>query len=181
MNLLKVVGRCSIAMVASMALISCGSDDDSNDTVTIEVTQNDVNVVSTTWESGITGDQYGAAVSISHGGSGLTSAETNRDVYSNQALADDIKPGTIITKRTYKRNTDGSNSDLLATFAMVKREAGYWAEGGDWEYFRMPFNASTDYSAQPNGSLAGADASGKLEGCKGCHASATGSDFSFVK
>lgn len=183
MNLLKTVSRCTLAMVASMAIVSCSSDDDDSTTIPemVVVTQNDVDVVSTSWKSGITADEYGSAVSIPHGGSGLTSAETNRDVYSNQPLASAIVPGTIITKRTYKRNTDGSNGDLLATFAMVKREAGFWAEGGDWEYFKMPFNASTDYSAQPNGNLAGAEASGKLDGCKGCHTNAPGGNLLFVK
>lgn len=182
MNLLKTVGRCTFAMVVSMSLFSCSSDDDSNDNnVTVMVTQSDVDMISTSWKAGITGDEYGAAVSISHGDPTLSSAETNRDVYANQALSGDIMPGTVITKRTYKRNADGSNGDLQATFAMIKREAGFWAEGGDWEYFKMPFNASTDYSTQPNGNLAGAEASGKLDGCKGCHANASGSDFLFVK
>lgn len=181
MNLLKLVGRCTLAMAASMALVSCSSDDDSSSTTQVEVTQTDVDAISTSWKSGITGDEYGSAVSIPHGGANLTSAETNRDVYANQVLADDVKPGTVITKRTYKRNADGSNGDLLATFAMIKREAGYWAEGGDWEYFKMPFSASTDYSAQPNGNLAGAEASGKLDGCKGCHTNASGGDYLFVK
>ncbi len=181
MNLLKVIGRCTLAMVASVALISCSDDDDDGVIEQIEITQSDVNAISTTWKLGITGDEYGAAVSISHGDPMLTSAETNRDVYANQVLTDDVEPGTVITKRTYKRNSDGSNGDLQATFAMVKRESGYWAEGGDWEYFKMPLNASTDYSAEPNGNLAGAEASGKLEGCKGCHANAVGGDFLFVK
>lgn len=184
MNLLKFASRCTVAILASAALLSCSSDDDSESTtpqVMVEVNQSDVNAVTTVWETAITGNQYGATVSIPHGGMNLTSAETNRDVYASQPIANDIEPGTIITKRTYKRNTDGSNGDLLATFAMVKREAGFWAEGGDWEYFKMPFNASTDYSAEPNGNLAGAEASGKLDGCKGCHTNAPGGNFLFVK
>lgn len=167
------------AIALSLALASCG-DDDSGDSK-VNISQSDVDESTIVWELGITGDQYGASVSIPHGGMNLTSAETNRDVYGNQPLSDDIEPGTIVTKRTYLRNSDGSNGDLLATFAMVKRESGFWGDGNDWEYYMMPFNAGTDYAVEVNGNIASAANSGKLESCNACHSNGTGTNYLFVK
>ena len=124
--------------------------------------------------------------SFAHGGpDGTTGDQTNRDMYSD--LADPktgtITEGTIITKRTFVRNTDGSSGDLYVTFAMIKREADYWPEGGDWEYVKMPYDANVDYTANPNGMLPSeGDADrGKLAGCQTCHAQAEGNDFLYSR
>lgn len=169
----------TVVVLSSILLISCGNDDDS--TASVETDQDRVNKSTMVWEERITGDKYGADVSIPHGGDSLTFDETNRDVYATQANSASIEVGTVITKRIYKKNTDGSNGDLLTTFAMIKRELGFWTDGGDWEYFAMPNNGSTDYTSMPNGELANAAKSGKVSGCMGCHSKATGGDFLFLK
>lgn len=169
----------SVLVLSAFLLISCGSDDDSSSNV--ETDQDRIDKSTMVWEKAITGDKYGADVSIPHGGESLTFDETNRDVYSTQANSDAVEVGTVITKRTYKKNTDGINGDLLTTFAMIKREVGFWTDGGDWEYFAMPNNGSTDYTSMPNGELANAAKSGKVSGCMGCHSKAPGGNFLFLK
>jgi len=78
--------------------------------------------------------------------------------------------------------TDGSKGMLQVTFAMAKREAGYYPEGGDWEYVMMPNNTGNDFNTQPNGALPDAsntDMRGKLAMCVACHTAQ--SDFLFVR
>jgi hypothetical protein len=48
---------------------------------------------------------------------------------------------------------DGSKGMLQVTFAMIKREEGYYPLGGDFEYVMMPNDGSNDYEVNPNGML----------------------------
>jgi mono/diheme cytochrome c family protein len=149
----------------------------------IKTAQADIDNSVTVFEKNITGDKYGDA-SIAHNGMPLTSDDTFRDVYSNWASnTQTIEPGSIIIKHTYLKKEDGTKGDLAVTFAMVKREAGFWPEGGDWEYIMMPNDGSNDYSAHPNGTLPpeGAASRGMLANCQGCHAAAPGNNFLFVR
>ena len=43
--------------------------------------------------------------------------------------------GTVLAKRVYYRNADGSRGAIKGLGAMVKHPAGYFPQGGDWEYF----------------------------------------------
>lgn len=108
---------------------------------------------------------------------------TVRMVYgANAQLPSSFPVGTTITKNTFKADKDGNATTMrTASFAMVKREAGYYPSGGDWEYVLMPFDANADYTTHPNGSLDGAGASqGQLVSCVDCHTKARGSDFLFI-
>jgi Cytochrome P460 len=51
--------------------------------------------------------------------------------------------------------------------AMVKREAGFNPESGDWEFFVV------------NGAGTRVQASGRLENCMACHAGQKDSDYTF--
>lgn len=171
-----------LSLGVALFMSSCKNDNEDPDP-SYTLTQNDLNKSSDEVEKDITGKKYGEDVSIPHGGSGLTFDDTYRDVYSNlskSTSANDM--GTIYTKRTYVKNADGSKGDLLVTFAMAKRESGYYAEGGDWEYVVMPNDGSNDYSVNPNGLLpptSETNMRGQLASCAGCHAKAS-DDFLFT-
>lgn len=171
----------------SFAIVSCDDDDDddnnnSNNTPFI-ASQADLNAATNVFELNITGKPYGDAT-VAHNGSTLPPDSTFRDVYSNLAnKTDAISKGTIITKHTFLTNPDGSKGDLAVTFAMIKREAGYYTDGGDWEYVMMPFDANVDYTTMKNGMLPDQSATtmrGQLNMCASCHASG-GNDYLFVR
>jgi hypothetical protein len=62
--------------------------------------------------------------------------------------------GTLIVKEKHP-SKENKNPELLT--AMVKREAGYDSDHGDWQYVSL------------NGAATKVTASGKLEKCQGCH------------
>lgn len=73
--------------------------------------------------------------------------------------------GAIVVKEKY---ADGLASGPLQAYAvMTKRKAGFYPEGGNWEY---AFVALTPERAVTRGRLAE---------CAGCHASARSSDYLF--
>jgi len=145
-------------------------------------TQDDLNSAVNEEDIGVTGTKYGEAVSVPHGGTSGNPDSTFRDIYSNLGSQEDIRTGAVLAKRTYVRNADGSKGPLLVTFAMIKREEGYFPSGGDFEYVMMLNDGSNDYSINPNGMLpvtSATDMRGKLESCAGCHSKVTG--YSFVR
>ena len=154
-----------------------------SETPAFEATQGDLNNSTYEEELMITGTPYGEEVSIAHGGTSGSPDSTFRDVYSNTREMEDIRVGSVLAKRTYAKNADGSKGPLLVTFAMIKREAGYYDDGGDFEYVMMPNDGTNDYTANPNGMLPddGAPNRGQLADCAGCHAKAPGGGFSFIR
>jgi len=160
---------------------SCKKDEDDTP-ATYTLTQADLNKAINVEDENVTGTPYGADVTISHNGTTVSPDSTFRDIFSNISLTTDVAMGTVFTKRTYLRNADGSKGNLQVTFAMAKREAGYNPDGGDWEYVMMPYSATNDYSAQPNGMLPDAsqtDMRGKLAMCASCHSAQ--SSYLFVR
>ncbi len=167
-------------LAGGAAFISSCSEDEDGGNTTVEITQADIDAIISALELGVTGDKYGADVSIPHDGSEKTSDETIRDVYHSGG---DVKPGYIVTKRTHLK-VDDAKGDLLVTFAMVKRENGFDDAGGNWEYIMMPFDPSVNYSQQPNGDLSKAAGRGNSQDmamCFGCHAKGDGGDYLFVR
>ena len=163
-----------------LATTSCKKDEDPDPTYTLS--QNDLNKATTAEDLDVTGDEYGADVSIPHNGMPISTDSTFRDIYSNISKSDPIKTGTIFTKTTWMKNPDGSKGMLQVTFAMAKREAGYNPAGGDFEYVMMPNDGSNDYDANPNGMLpdvSNTNMRGKLGTCAGCHAKV--SSYIFVR
>jgi hypothetical protein len=70
--------------------------------------------------------------------------------------------GTIVLKEKFSDAT-GTNTELFT--GMVKREAGYNPECGDWEFFTLPGDASKISQR------------GKIENCMECHVGYKDSDF----
>lgn len=166
-----------IALLASMLFFQCQSDEQEEK---LELTQEKLNN-STVHVEDFTGQAF--EVSIPHGGPPENTVDsTIRAVYSNvNKLGASIEKGTIITKRTYKKNPDGTKGTLYVVYAMFKRESGYDSENGNWEYVSMPASEDIDYTANPNGVLSAAGTErGKLNGCISCHAAAEGDDHVFA-
>lgn len=157
----------------SLSYNSAATKDDGSCKYPFSVTQSNINNSTTTVVLNGTGTTYGSA-STPHDGNmaNMDLNSTLRSVYTNLSTkSGTISVGTIFTKRVYKNN-NGSPDSLRATFTMVKREAGYWTEGGDWEYIMTPYSAMVNYSSMPNGMLpATADnmMRGKIMMCAGCH------------
>ena len=171
-----------VALMGGLLLLapSCKTEDDTDPTYTLS--QADLNKATNAEDLDVTGTEYGADVSIPHNGMPISPDSTYRDIYSNIAKSDDIKMGTIFTKKTWMKNPDASKGMLQVTFAMAKREAGYNPAGGDFEYVMMPNDGSNDYDTNPNGMLpdvSNTDMRGKLGTCAGCHAKV--SSYIFVR
>lgn len=164
------------AIFSVFMLMNCSDDDNGNEEY--KITQSELDAISEFIES-FTGGQ------MAHGGPDGTSPDsTVREVFASTAnLSGSIPVGTIVTKNTYKRGADGNKTDeIYVSFAMVKREAGYYPDGGDWEYIMMPNDGAVDYNVHPFGILPdeGSSSRGKLTSCAGCHSSGAGGDFLYV-
>ncbi|HEX6044665.1 MAG TPA: cytochrome P460 family protein [Pyrinomonadaceae bacterium] len=70
--------------------------------------------------------------------------------------------GSMVVKEKFDK-PDSTSPELLT--AMIKREAGYYPEGGDWEYLVLDGAASKIVER------------GKLTRCSGCHVPYKYSDF----
>ena len=176
MNIMKKWNLFSAGFLALAVLLSSCSED--KDPVEILITQSELGG-STNPIATVTGG------SMAHAGPFASNADsTIREVFSNRTSLDgEISLSTIVTKNTYKKNADGSKGDLLLSFAMIKREAGYDDANENWEYTVSPFSESVDYEAHPFGLLpdeANLDARGQLASCIGCHAGAGGGDYLFI-
>lgn len=75
-----------------------------------------------------------------------------RDILTNFSRNKAIQPGNIIVIRNFTNNK-GSRGSFLFTDVMVKRELGFNPSGNDFEYMRIPFDSTTNYTLNPNGLL----------------------------
>lgn len=164
----------TFSMLAILVATSC-KEEDKNKAYT--VTQADIDKTDKLVATFTGGD-------FAHGFSNQALGDsTVRIVYGTSSnIPSSFPVGTTFTKNTFKADKNGNATTMrTASFAMVKREAGYYPDGGDWEYVVMPFDANADYTAHPNGSLDGAGANqGQLASCVGCHTKAGGGDFLFI-
>jgi mono/diheme cytochrome c family protein len=163
-----------------LGFAGCSDDDDDEDNPFV-ATQADLDKATIAVENFSGGN-------FAHGGpNGFTGDSTVREVYASTSdLSGEVSKGTIVTKHTFKADANGNKTDqLLVTFAMIKREAGYDTDAQNWEYVVMPYDAGTDYSTHPNGTLPGTDSPSRGAdvnngGCKGCHSAAGGGDYRYV-
>jgi hypothetical protein len=76
-----------------------------------------------------------------------------------------LPAGAVVVKEKYD---DASASGPLRAYGvMMKRAAGYAPGGGDWEYAYVALDGERTVTR------------GRLAGCSGCHAHASGRDFLF--
>ena len=91
-----------------------------------------------------------------------------RAIYSDDPdkTEGDYAVGTLFVKETYTFDAQGNKMfpDAMGLLGMIKREAGFDTDGGDWEYFNINTN-----------DLSTIDSGANIGSCKGCHTNATGS------
>lgn len=144
-----------------------------------QVTQDELNaavLVSSSQDTTILGDPFNAFSDT------LTRLHKLRDLFDNILPEESVKVGTIMTRRAYYYPYTNKRDSLLNVVVMVKREPGYYPEGGDWEYMDIAYDKTTDYNINPNGMLVLSDNSitrGKITKCANCHTKASGNDFLF--
>jgi len=115
----------------------------------------------------ITGDVTGAL------GPAHQSAKGFREIFVNDigrptAYGETAYPypaGSIILKESYKAK-DGDKGALDGFTIMIKRENGYDADNGNWEYVMT----NTDFKVSQQG---------KIGMCIGCHSAGSDKDFTF--
>ncbi len=116
----------------------------------------------------------------------LTTRHKCRSLFCDRDHTAPIVTGSVWVRRAYHYD-DGVIGDLIDDVVMVKQDPGYYPEGGDYEYIKMPHDPSVDYVAHPNGMLPaiGDSLRGKgisLQNCVTCHANApSGNNFLFTK
>ena len=169
---------------SSLNYNSQATSDDGSCKYPVNVTQANVNSSTNALALFATGLAF--AVSIGHNGMmpDAGNGTTFRSTFTTLVgLGKPIVPGTVFTKKAY-HNIAGAIDTLQAFFGMVKREAGYWPDGGDFEYWMTPYDKTmVDTLQMPMGMLpANVDnmMRGKIMMCAGCHADpSAGGNFIF--
>ena len=100
-----------------------------------------------------------------------------RTVMANFNQTPNVPVGSILVKRVYKKTDKGKRGELVNMGAMIKHPAGYFPEGGDFEYMLIDPSSITD--EHPNGQLNAATFRGKKSECGDCHFRA-GKDYVFL-
>jgi hypothetical protein len=148
------------------------------------LTQAQYNQIGTLVRGGVTGVQFGGPATVPHVLTDLTLTDANqtiRDVYSNRSSLQGALPvGTVVVKRIFLKNQDGSRGSASNVYAMVKQPAGYYPSGGDWQYIAIKYDPAIINATTPNGIIASAAFNGKVQLCAGCHAAAPGNRFVFT-
>ena len=156
------------------------------------LSQAQLNAISTRVAANVTGNTLGGTFTVPHiltDGSLTSTLETYRDIYSTRTTLTPPGPegypvGTVYVKRMHDRNTvTGAYGARRNTYIMVKQYAGYYPEGGDWQYYAIPQNlpdTSNVNATFPNGWLVRAAFAGKVDLCSSCHAKAPNGKFVFT-
>ena len=162
---MKVVGFL-LVLIGALALVSCATSDGNATSVdTLSGYESWVKVNPET----ITGDATGTlGRNVHQGSTGF------RDVYVNTSGAavangDSSGPfpvGSILVKNSFK-DDGGQMGDLADITVMIKREAGYDPDNGDWEY--MMLSDTMQVRAQ-----------GAINNCIACHTAAAANDYAFL-
>jgi len=167
----KLLLLLTYALLAAVVLPGCSDDDDDDPTgpgpeSIFAGYQDWLQVEHTNAASDILGAAHQGA-----------NPEYTRVIYTSaSAMRDDgeYAEGTKFVKETYTYDGEGNRvlADPMGLLGLVKREPGFDADDGDWEYFNIdPADLSTIAS--------GAD----LGSCKGCHTLAdadVGTDYIFA-
>lgn len=163
---------------------TANNDDGSCVPQQLTITQAQYDQINTAVRLGITGVQFGGPLTIPHILTDPTITDPNqtiRDVYATQSsLQGTIRPGTVIIKRIWLKNPNGTRGARRNVYAMVKQPTGYYPAGGDFQYIAIKYDTTAINNANPNGIIAQAAFNGQVQLCAGCHASAPGNRFLFT-
>lgn len=167
-----------LTIAAGMAWAGCTYH--TPDAPIYNVTQNQLDeatILTLSGDTAIVGDPFNAFAADT-----FTTKHKLRDLFENISLDNTVKVGTIMARRAYYIPAVHHERDsLINIVVMIKRERGYYPEGGDWEYMDIKYDQNTDYNINPNGMLIAFSDNiirGKIAKCANCHALA-GSNFVF--
>lgn len=151
-----------------LVFTSCSEDDNKDTAVEYNLTESLFNSATNAIQTNINNGNVGA-----HNGDATASGTmTFRDVYTNMTdVSGTAKPGDIITKYVHGKDSTGAKGALLVAFAMVKQEAGFGDDHGNWNWYMLPNGNDTDFST-----VSKVD---PQTNCSGCHSGGT-SDYRFV-
>jgi hypothetical protein len=150
-----------------LVFTSCSEDDDKDTAIEYKLTESLFSSATNPIQTNI---NTGA---MAHNGDATASGTmTFRDVYTNMTdVSGTAKPGDIITKYVYGKDSTGAKGALMVAFAMVKQEAGNGDDDGNWYWYMLPNGNDTDFST-----VAKVD---PQSNCSGCHSGGS-SDYRFV-
>lgn len=154
-----------VALVTVTALVSCATADPNATMVTDFDTYESWLQVNTVPIAGDATGTLGRAVHEGEAGFRDVFVNAVGEAASTGAASLPYPVGTIFVKNSYPAK-DGRMADLSGVTVMVKRDARYDADNGDWEYINL--NASLDIRGQ-----------GTISGCISCHSVATDRDYIF--
>jgi hypothetical protein len=189
-NLKNIIALAMLCLAATV--ISCSNDTSSTPAPrTGTITQAELDKAAVVLDTGIIGDPFHG-----FGTDTVTTLHKMRDLFASIAKTTAVAEGDIfIRKAFYVKDAAMHKRDSILNFVvMVKRETGYYPAGGDWEYIKIPYNKTTDYTAHPYGLLP-ADTStstqadstktnlrGRLQvQCATCHSSSNNSSLLFTR
>jgi hypothetical protein len=194
------VASAAFALLLVVMLASCSSSNSPAPVVprTGTIAQADLDKATTPIIAGVVGDSFNVFLTIPKPPDSQTTFRRLRDIFSNIGKTTAITEGTVMVRAAYNDAAGSSVHDrnnLFATMVMIKREPGYFKDGGDWEYVFIPFKsadtAAHRYGILPADSLALANNSidstktgvrGKLfTRCAHCHAAAHDNGFLFER
>lgn len=188
-----IPAMCLVAALAILSLFAfgCKSDSTSPAPRTGTITQADLDKITMRLDSGIIADPSNA-----FGTDTLTTKHKLRDLFASTTKSTTVSEGDIFVRKAYYISSTGypKRDSILNFVIMIKREPGYFTQGDDWEYIKIPYSKATDYTAHPFGELP-VDMStstvpdstktslrGRLQTqCATCHQGAGGSDFLFSR
>jgi len=107
-----------------------------------------------------------------------TGEDTFRDVFTNMSdVNGKATPGDIITKYIYGKDENGNkNANPSVAFAMVKQEAGFGDDSGNWYWYRIMANENGEIDFSTSTKM-------DVEDCFTCHTGAGAgaeNDYRFV-
>jgi hypothetical protein len=187
MSATQFMRHAAIATVSFLAFAACNPETTAPtvDPVPFVMTQAHLDAaksVGAARDTAIVGDPFNA-----FGTDTVTTLHKIRDLVCNTSPTSPVAVGSIWVRRAYKYN-GGVRGTLINDVVMVKRDSGYFPEGGDFEYITIPFDSAVDYRVHPNGILPAVSdtthrgTGTKLQACITCHAgSGAGSDRLFSR
>jgi hypothetical protein len=140
----------AFSVLLLIGLGACKSDSTSSTPRTGTITQADLDNAKIASTAGIVGDPFNA-----FGTDTATTKHKLRDLFSSISNTTSVAEGDIFVRKAYWiASTASPNRDSILNFVvMIKRESGYYPQGGDWEYIKIPYDKTVDYNQHPYGLL----------------------------
>jgi len=179
----EILRRRFFAFASMVVLFAAGCNTTTNPPEDFVLTQEKLDAMASSaivLDTGIVGDKF--VVFHNRTDTSIVKNDLNtwlhslRNVLANVASKDgDLPVGTVFL-RLYNIIPDSVHTTprtFTSVMVMVKQPRGFFPDGGDWEYIKIPVSNSTP-SQHPYGLLSDSSVTrGKLATCGGCHLETT--------